>query len=287
MARPAPRNPPLPHPARRGVMADDADLGALGAADPLAGRLGDAVEDRRSRRHRGAERQRDPVTRRLDLLDRVEPGSLDRGAEPGLGVGDLRVGGDDIDPVRRERSPMATDAPQHGAVARRHRPARHVRAATRRRATTTGQGERPPAVIGRRGTAAASPTPRDGRPRPAIGRRGRRAHRRSRASQSASSAGVASRMLNRRPRTPLRFPPSATPPRRRAQRTRPRWASSYAAVRRAEHQVPRADVPDLATAEPGLEVGDPAGRQAPQVVARRAGLPRRADGLPLEEVVGP
>ena len=55
---------------------------------------------------------------------------------------------------------------------------------------------------------------------------------------------------------------------------------------RAEDQVPRPDVLDLATPEPGLEMGDPARREAPQVVARGTGLARRADGLPLEQVVG-
>ena len=34
-------------------------------------------------------------------------------------------------------------------------------------------------------------------------------------------------------------------------------------------------------------MGDPAGREAPQVVARGALLARRADRLPLQEVVGP
>src|SRR6185369_2762877 len=56
---------------------------------------------------------------------------------------------------------------------------------------------------------------------------------------------------------------------------------------RVEDEVPCPDVPHLAPTEAGLEVGDPAGREAPQVVARRPLLARRPDRLPLEEVVGP
>ena len=64
----------LPHPAGReaSVVADDVDAVLLGLPDPLAGRLRDPLEggllvDAR-------ERQRDPMARRLDLLDRVEAG---------------------------------------------------------------------------------------------------------------------------------------------------------------------------------------------------------------------
>ncbi len=42
------------------------------------------------------ERQRDPVARRLDLLDRVEAGGADLGCVATLG-GDLRVAGHDVD----------------------------------------------------------------------------------------------------------------------------------------------------------------------------------------------
>src|SRR4029453_14241794 len=58
-------------------------------------------------------------------------------------------------------------------------------------------------------------------------------------------------------------------------------------TRRAQHEVPGADVADLAPAEPGLEVGDPARGEAPEVVARRALLARGPDRLPFQEVVGP
>ncbi len=47
-----------------------------------------------------------------------------------------------------------------------------------------------------------------------------------------------------------------------------------------------ADVADLAAAEAGLEVRDPGVGEAPQVVRGRALLPRAADRLPLEQVVG-
>src|SRR4029078_10562112 len=47
------------------------------------------------------------------------------------------------------------------------------------------------------------------------------------------------------------------------------------APERVQDQVPGADVLDLAATEAGLEVGDPTGREAPQVVARGA-RPARA-----------
>ena len=43
------------------------------------------------------------MARRLDLLDRMEAGGLDRGAEPGLGVRDLGVRRHDVDPLAREQ----------------------------------------------------------------------------------------------------------------------------------------------------------------------------------------
>src|SRR5207247_681740 len=56
---------------------------------------------------------------------------------------------------------------------------------------------------------------------------------------------------------------------------------------RIEDQVPRPDVLDLAAAEPGLEMGDAAGREAPQGVRRGVLLSGRADRLPFQEVVRP
>ena len=52
-----------------------------------------------------------------------------------------------------------------------------------------------------------------------------------------------------------------------------------------EHEIPGADIADLSPAEAGLEMGDATCGQAPQVVRGRAGLARRADRLPLEQVV--
>ena len=93
----------------------------------------------------------------------------------------------------------------------------------------------------------------------------------------------------RRPRCSARaLPPAAQP----VPSTRPPDAGLLGALvrlpaERIEDEIPGADVADLAAAEPGLEVGDPAGREAPQVVARGALLAGRPDRLPLQEVVRP
>ncbi len=83
-------------------------------------------------------------------------------------------------------------------------------------------------------------------------------------------------------------PPASSPWRRRVHHTR---AADRAFVDRAaeriEHEVPGADVLHLAATEPRLEMRDPAGREAPQVIARGALLARAPDGLPLEQVVRP
>ena len=89
--------------------------------------------------HAVVQRQRDPVARRLDLLDRLEPRGVDRGHEPGVRGRDLGVRGHDIDAGRGqgvahrdlaggERGPVRTD---------RRRASRDVRAAA--------PDERPPA----------------------------------------------------------------------------------------------------------------------------------------------
>ena len=88
--------------SRPGVVPDDHDAVALRAADPLAGRLRDRLERDRLV-DAGSERQGDPVARRLDLLDRVEPGGLDRRPVAAVRGRDLGVGRDDVDPVGRQR----------------------------------------------------------------------------------------------------------------------------------------------------------------------------------------
>ena len=280
----------LPCPTRigAGVMADDPDLGALGAADPLAGRLGDRLEDGRLV-GTAAERKRDPVTRRLDLLDLVEPRGLDRAAEPGLRVGDLGVRGDDVDPVGREVVGQGDDARRECLCVGvdRSRPTRDVGAAATDERPRPGQRECPPTGVideearpPARRLAMGRPGPRlidvpagriDGAGVPVLELAG------SRVAQVQSAAPYDAAL-------PLVRDPAAP--------ARPLDADALGELvrlpaERAEDQVPRPDVLDLATAEAGLEMGDAAGRQAPQVVARGARLTRRADGLPLEEVVGP
>ena len=111
---------PSPGPAGRDarVVADDAIDRLLGLPDPLAGRLGDRRRRPSSSRPAG-ERQRDPVARRLDLLDRLEPGGLDRRAEAGVRGRHLGVGGDDVDPVVRPARRRSRPGARRGPPARR------------------------------------------------------------------------------------------------------------------------------------------------------------------------
>ena len=128
-------------------------------------------------------------------------------------------------------------------------------------------------------------------PRPATGRRGRPGACTARRSQSASlvrgrRGGLARRSLRaaERRRVPAAAQPVAPA---RPPDAGPTGRLVHRAPERVEHEVPRPDVADLATTEAGLEMGDAPGREAPQVVARRALLPGRPDRLPLEQVVGP
>ena len=175
-----------------------------------------------------AERQRDPVARRLDLLDRVEPGGLDRAAEPGLGVGDLGVRGDDVDPVGREvvgRGPRARAASAVCVGVDRPRPARDVGAAAADERPRPGQREGPPA-----GVIDEEARPPAGRL--AMGRPGPRLV--DVAAGRVDGAGVpvlelaGSRVAEVQSAAPYAaaLPPVATPPRRRDHWTRTRWASS-------------------------------------------------------------
>ncbi len=135
-------------------MLDDDHAVALGAPDALAGGLGDAIEHRRLV---GGEAQRHPVPRRLDLADRVEPGRRERRVVGRVVLGNLRVGGQDIDPIRREvRGDRRQGAADHGAGAGHragpierpghglaHRPPRRVARATAHQRPGSHEDERP------------------------------------------------------------------------------------------------------------------------------------------------
>ncbi len=131
----------LPCPLDTGprVVPDHDDTGLLGAADALAGGLGDRVEDGRLIRAR-TERQGYAVTRRLDLLDRVEAGCLDRRAEQPR----RSPAPPDRRRRRRPRRPPGRPRPPPAASrgCPRRRPWPRVRAAGRRcrpgRPSTTG-----------------------------------------------------------------------------------------------------------------------------------------------------
>ena len=120
---------PQPAPAQPRVVADDDDAARLGLADPLPGRLRDPLE-RRLLVGPG-ERQRHPVARRLDLLDRVEAG-------PGEGVGVVRGRRAPRRRRRRRRRPRPRAAPRPRRGGPRRRP-------------------REPVEIGPRGTYALNP----------------------------------------------------------------------------------------------------------------------------------
>ncbi len=239
----------------------------------------------------GRQGQRHPMARRLDLGDRPEPGRAQGVAVAGRGL-DLGIGRDHVDPARgqvvRERQ-EALDGARLGPVTER-RPGRVAGTRWRPRRGATGD-----AVPGRpprrrpRGSAASSRPRHDAWPRLATGRRGHRAASTVRASQASSSSAVASRTLTPTPSNAAALASrSPSPCRRRAiQRRRADRGLVDGPPDRVEDEVPRPDVPDLAAPEARLEMGDAARREAPQVVARGALLARRADRLPLEEVVRP
>ena len=205
--------------------------GPFGAADPLARRLGDRLEDR-VLIGAGTERQRDPVARRLDLLDRVEarrPRSP-RGT-PVSASGTSGSAATTSIPSAASSSPIAT-----------RRAARTVGAAA---SASTGPGPRgmyalPPPTSGHGRVSASARPPssstrnRGRQPEPlAMRRPGPRlvdvaAGRLDRARIPVLRArpGCASRTFNRPPRTPRHCPPAPTPPRRRDHWTRTRWAIS-------------------------------------------------------------
>jgi hypothetical protein len=294
---------PQPAPAETRVVADDDDAARLGLANPLAGGLRDAVE--RALLVGAGEGQRHPVAGRLDLLDRVEArlregvGELRRG-------GHLAVGGDDVDALGLEQR---RDLDEAGRVVARR--AGRDRAARDVGAEPADLGPRPEqrehARTGRLDDVARQPAAG----RPVSGPLERLVDVAVRQVDRVLVPGRwrlaldADRPLER-PRIPVPRDPghAASPPaspanaeaepaplsprRRRSIRTRGGLGRAVdLAPERVEDQVPRPDVLHLASTEAGLEVGDPAGREAPQVVARRALLARRPDRLPLQEVVRP
>ena len=133
---------------------------ASAAADPLAGRLGDAVEHGRPRRHR-AERQRDPVARRLDLLDRRgsrRPRSRHGTASPTRAPPGPRRRRRSPRPPAHRRSPISRAASGRCVGADRDRPARQVGAAAADTAAIPASARGPGRRRRPRGTAASSRT---------------------------------------------------------------------------------------------------------------------------------
>ena len=122
---------PCPAPVEPAVVANDGHPVALGGADPLAGGLRDRLEERRLV---GAldERQRDPVARRLDLLDRAEAGGANRLAVAAVGGGNLRIRRDDVRAIVRKRLAHGDLTIGERRPAARRRRRRPVRAAGRR-----------------------------------------------------------------------------------------------------------------------------------------------------------
>ena len=216
-----------------------------------------------------------------------KPAGRRRRPVPGRGR-DLGVGRDDVDalgrePARRSRPGGRRGSPSSPAP-RGDRAARDVRAAAADQRPRPAEDQRRMAVVG---DEVARPPARR---RAVLGPGARlvdvaaRRRRPSVASQSASSSGVASRTVTVTRRAPNA---AAVAVRRRSPRPPPRDPRRGCgparlvglSPERVEHEIPRADVADLAAAEPGLEVGDAAGREAPQVVARGA-LLARACGWP-------
>ena len=177
-----------------------------------------------------------------------------------------------------------------GRRARRDRSARDVRAASADERPRPGAGRGSGARRRRRDSGPSSRRLRGARPRLGTGRHGRpanrrfgdpsrRARRRSRAGSSSRVAPAVAAECGRAPRSTDAVAPA-----------RPEDARSLGALvdlpaERIEDEVPGPDVADLSATEAGLEMGDPARGEAPQVVTCRALLARRPDRLPLEEVV--
>ena len=196
---------PLPRPVRPDpdvVRADDGQPGGLGRTDPLARRLRD-VPEREHLVDAVAERQADPVARRLDLLDGAEPGRRMAVEERGIGGRDLRVGGHDVDPAPASASATATwrAASVAPSAADRGRTARHVGAAAADQRPRALESEHATAVVGHE--EARPPAGR----RPMVGPGARLVDvaaggvDRRRVPALELGGRVASRAVNRRPRS--------------------------------------------------------------------------------------
>ena len=138
-----------------------ADLGALGAADPLAGRLGDRRRRRppRPARHRAAARSGGATAGSPRSGGTRRPRS--RGGTPVSAAGTSGSAATTSTPSAARWSASATrraaDAAAVG-VDRPRRPARDVGAAATDQRPRPAQRQCPPAVVDRRGSAAASRT---------------------------------------------------------------------------------------------------------------------------------
>ena len=221
------------------------------------------------------ERQGDPVTRRLDLLDRLEAGRLDgrrdrRRPRPApRGRRRRRRCG-----PRRAPIPIAARRDPRRAPSRRDRtrPARQVRAATRQDRPRPGQRERPPRVVGDQEARRPAARPPmlgpgarlvdvtagriDGSGVPVGQLIGRRVANAQSAAPNAAAFNPRPERCGAQSAAPnaAALAPPDTPPRRLAQRTRAAWAVSYARrPTRAQDEVPGADVPDLAPPKPVLK----------------------------------
>ena len=142
---------PLPGPAGRDarVVADDA---ARPSPRPSGSAGGSTWRRPRTRRPRSgpSSGEADPVARRLDLLDRLEAGALDRRAEAGVGAGTSGSAATTSIPSVGERVRRTRSAARRGPSARRR--SGRVRAA-RRRCRRHGrprpdERQRPTAVVG-------------------------------------------------------------------------------------------------------------------------------------------
>ena len=245
------------------VPAHDDDAVALGAPDPLPGRLRDAVHERGLVRA-GGQRDRHPVARRLDLGDAVEArprraraGTHRRRPRPPDRPRATSVPASDRWTARAASArPTVTPLPSpvHGAPASTGPRGTYAEPPP---TTATAGRARAPGVVADR-VEARLPARRlaMGRPRPATGGRGRprrRPPRRpSRRARRPRAAGRRSRVApavapvarGRLPATAAESVAAALDADAGALGHRER-----AAAERVEHEVPRPDVADLAAAE--------------------------------------
>ena len=275
-------------------MADDDDPVLLRLPDPLAGRLRDRPRRRPPRRRRraaarsGGATAGSPRSGGSRLREGVPSSRYRQGSPRRLATTSMPGLGEMLGRPPARRSTVRL------VVAGRDGTPRDVGAAAADAAARlAGQGQDAESVVERRGggaPAGLAPVlgPGTRLVDVAAGRRRRFARpsrpARRRWPRGSPSSGVAPAVAPERGRVPLAA--EAVAPARPLD-PRSLRALVHLPAERIEDEVPRPDVADLAPTEAGLEMGDPASRQAPQVVARRALLARRSDRLPLEEVVRP